>query len=151
LAQEAIESGRQIRDTNLVDRLSTTNWNTLVCDPLSSPALSSPIISVDNNQHYYTLSSGKYSSCYGSSDSNPKIALASDLAAAGENIKVEGITYNRKIHFFASGLRSAGTNLTDDIIKDNAVKMVVDISWTDRGSSRTVSVTELLTNWKRGL
>ncbi len=144
LAQEAIESGRQIRDSNLVDGLSLTNWNTFVCNPLSAPALSSPSVSTSG---YYIITSGKFSSCYGNS---PRIALTQDIKLSGENIQIGGVTYNRKIHFLTSGIDPIVDN-SAQITNDNAIRMVVDINWIDHGSSRTASVTELLTNWKRGL
>ncbi|MCX6810206.1 MAG: type II secretion system protein [Candidatus Berkelbacteria bacterium] len=144
LAQEAIESGRQIRDSNLIDGLAATNWNTFVCNNDQNPALSSPIISTTADKHYYQIISGRFTSCYGLSE---RIAMTSDMASSpGQNIKIGGITYNRKIYFFESGVNPA----PNDKVEENAIRIMVNIDWDDHGSNHSVNLSELLTNWKRG-
>jgi len=146
LSQEAIESARQIRDSNLIDNNQSTNWNYFICNPAATPYLSAP--ATTGTIKYYTITSGTFSSCYGA---NPRITMISDLSASGEPITVGSITYTRKIHFLNSGLSPRVVDLAShDVTEENAIRMVVDITWTDSGNSRRVQVSELLTNWKRG-
>lgn len=148
LAQEAIESTRQIRDSNLVDSKQETNWDTFVCNQGATPVLSRPLISDATTKRLYIISAGSAPVCYGST---PRLTLTPDASDSGEDIQIGTNTYNRKIHFLASGvspkLPVANTNV---VTEENAIRVVVEISWNDRGSNRQIEIAELLTNWKRG-
>jgi len=148
LAAEGIEGARQIRETNLIDGQGGTNWNTFVCNNATAPYLRKPTIS-GSTITYYTLTSGTFSNCYGT---NPIIIFVPDANSHGEDISVGGLKFNRKIYFVSSGvnppiLDPAGQDTTED----NAIRIVVDINWTEGVYSRSVEVRELLTNWKRGI
>lgn len=151
LAQEAIESARQIRDTNLLDNNTAsagvyklTNWNSFVCNTTAS-TVSTP---VSDGNHYYkilALPAASTSNCYGTTS---RITMVSDLSVIGEPITIGTTTYTRKIRFLNSGL--SPVVVSSAVTEENAIRMVAEISWTDSGNSRHIEVTELLTNWKRG-
>lgn len=137
LAQEAIESGRQIRDSNLIDGVATSNWDSFVCNTANS-SFSRPTTSKNN---FYNISFA-LPNCYGT----PRIYLIP--SANEEPIKIGGITYTRKIHFLDSGVDPVV--VSTDVTNENAIRMVAEVSWNQNGSGRSVEVSELLTNWKRG-
>jgi len=147
LAQEGIESLRQIRDSNLIDGLDFTNWNSFVCDSSATPAVNTPVLSTASSTVYYTIVAGSYPACYGIA-SNPRMAIKNN--PNGENIIIGSIIYNRKIRFLSSGVDPL-VGGTPEVTEDNAIRAVVNISWNYRGSNRQVEISELLTNWKRGL
>lgn len=146
LAAEAIESTRQIRDSNLIDQQESTNWNTFVCSP-QNPYLSSPVASATS---LYKINAAADPNCFGTTQ---RIFLTQDTSLAGENIVIGGITYNRKIHFLNSRIdpKIYSSDGTTDITDSNAIRMVVDISWNQNNTNNHIQVSELLTNWKRGL
>ena len=138
LAQEGIESVRQIRDTNLVDRQDTTNWNTFVCSATGLSPLDYTSV--------YKVTQGRLNACY-PGNTISRIALTSD--SAGEPIIIGSVTYTRKISFMVPAIDPAISNAT--ITSANAVRVKVQVDWTENGSGHTIQTTELLTNWKRGL
>lgn len=146
LSQEAIESARQIRDSNLIDSNQSTSWNYFICNQSTAPYLSAPVTT--GSTIYYKITPGIFLNCYGA---NPRITMVVDPSSVGEPITVGSITYTRKIHFLTSGLSPRVVDLAShDVTEENAIRMVVEINWNDSGNSRHVEVAELLTNWKRG-
>lgn len=146
LAQEAIESVRQNRDSNLIDGNQATNWNTFVCNQSTTPNLSPPNINGTNYYKITALSASSTSNCYGTT---PRITLVSDTTRAGEDIVIGPVKYTRKIYFVQSGV-NPDINDSPGVTEANAIRMVVEISWTESGSSHKIEMRELLTNWKRG-
>jgi len=144
LAQEAIESARQIRDTNLIDANEKTAWNSFICDVSSNEKISTPRISTDNLRELYLISTDR-SICY----SADRIIIAPDSTSTGESIQIGGMVYNRKIYFTSSGVDPLVAN-SEQIVEQNSVRITAQINWIDHGSNREIKLTELLTNWKRG-
>ncbi|TSC94338.1 MAG: hypothetical protein Athens101428_324 [Candidatus Berkelbacteria bacterium Athens1014_28] len=148
LAQDYLEKIRQIRDTNLIDSNSATNWNSLVCDRSKTPVIQVPTISDDIHFYFYSVSSEIYSYCYDSS-SEPRLSLVP--SSSGEIINVSGIDFVRKITFLPSGVDPKLLDGTRDITGDNSIKAKVEVSWTQNGKDQKIEVIELLTNWKQNL
>ena len=144
LAQEAIESARQIRDTNLIDSDQKTNWDTFVCDQSTAPNLKRP--STSAAKQYYTVSAGRFSACYGG---NFRIALIPDQTGKGEDIPVDVTTFNRLVYFETSGV-SPQVGSSAAVTEANAIRIVAQVNWVENGKNRQIEVKELLTNWKPG-
>jgi type II secretory pathway pseudopilin PulG len=144
LAQEAVESMRQIRDTNLIDSNEETAWNSFVCDFNSVEKISTPKISTNNLKDLYLISTDR-SVCY----PTDRVVIVPDLTSSGEDIQVGGMLYNRKIYFTSSGIDPLVAN-SAEVVNQNAIRITVEINWVDRGANKEINLTELLTNWKRG-
>lgn len=144
LAQEAIESARQIRDTNLIDSDQKTNWDTFVCNQSTPPNLKRP--STSAAKQYYIVSAGKFSACYGD---KIRLALIPDQPGRGEDIKADVTTFNRKVYFQSSGV-SPQVGSSPAVTEANAIRMVAQVNWIENGKIRQIEVKELLTNWKPG-
>ncbi|MCX6812155.1 MAG: hypothetical protein NTW79_00840 [Candidatus Berkelbacteria bacterium] len=132
LAQEAVETMRQIRETNAIDSNPATAWNTFVCDTQSQ------------------LVSPNFSQSYG-------VGTCQTLPArffltannSGENISVGTQSFNRKISFAASGIDPAvGDQNTTNA---NSLQIIVNVNWTMNGRPENIQLREVLTNWKQAL
>jgi len=151
LASEGIESVRQIRETNLVDGQQLTSWDSLVC---ASSVFSKPEFSnLDDND----VSNDKVYSVFvnqgACSSLTPIPRKFLKLQNEGEKISIGGITYTRKITFRSSGVDPyvvAPAGQGQATTENNAFRVNVEVSWTLNGQNRSVSVSELLTNWKQG-
>lgn len=149
LAQDYLEKIRQIRDTNLIDSNSKTNWNSLVCDTGRTPIIRVPDISTPSDLKYYSVSSDSatYSLCYDPL-SEPRFSLVPYNSTLSV-VTVNGIDFDRKISFLESGVDPKINGET--ITKDNSIKAKVEVSWTQNGVTKKIEVLELLTNWKQNL
>lgn len=135
LAQEGLESVRQIRDTNWIDRNSDTEWNYLV--------LTGSTYSVPSNGNYIL----KYESF------KKRTLLNKDTTPSGELINLDKQDFNRfikveNITSSASILPEDGLNITNKAI--NSMKVTVEVKWTNGGVERKTNVSEILTNWRPG-
>jgi len=144
LAQDGIEAINQIRDTNLIDGLSATTWNTLVCNQSSTIPLSVPN---KNGSSVYIQKAGQFSACYGSAAR--RLTLVPSTDGNGEEITIEGVTFKRKITFEPSGV---DPQITDSAVtEDNALRATVTISWIQNGKQKEIELKKLFTNWKLGI
>lgn len=122
LAQEGIETTRQIRDSNLIDGNDRTAWNTFD----------------------YTYAPLNYSAIYRVTTSGNRLFLANN--PNGEDIIIDGVTYRRKVTFAPAGIDIPGVN-----IADNAVRVIINVGWNYKGNSKQIETRELITNWKQQL
>ena len=140
LASQAIETVRQIRDTNLIDGKEATKWNSFVCSGTSTmvPEKSGQIYKISTDH-----------SC--DSVSEPRFFLLFD--PAGEKLDPDSNRgagqqrYTRKISFEPSGVSPivGDANSTEN----NAIRVKVEVSWGNSDREK-IEVRELLTNWKQG-
>jgi len=136
LAAEAVETVRQIRDTNYIDRLPATKWNTVI-GPVST-------IIYDPAKTYYIyistvlLGNGLY---------------LSDVPTG--DINIDGTNFNRQITF--SNISSAGGQLLTlppllpspavIVTSDNGFVVKTVVTWAGTGGkSGKVELRELITN-----
>lgn len=133
LAQEGIETIRQIRDSNLVDGREETGWKTLnyqwgVVNPFRD-------VVADGTTIYSVVV-----------EAPPERRLFLGPTGYGQDIVVDGVTYRRKITFASAGIDIPGVN-----VADNAVRAIVSISWKFKNNDKEIEVRELITNWKQQL
>ena len=143
LAQEGIESVKQIRNTNYLDGDSRTNWNSLVCKQDATPLIQAP-----NPSGIYVVSSTATAYC-----SSPQRFFLIPRNA-GENVSLDGSVFNRKITFQESGLDPkiySSTEADIDITEENAIRIIVTVSWTSSGRDQQIQLKSVLTNWKQAL
>lgn len=121
LAQEGLELTRQIRDTYWIDQDNTTNWETF-----------SSMIGSDRSLNF---SEGRYSLV-----STPGI----------DTTTLAGIKYTRTISFAANSIPDDVISLhANDNSVHNAVKVTVRINWNSTlSNSKSISLSEVLTNWR---
>lgn len=145
LAQEGIETIRQIRDSNLIDSNEETSWKSLVyaVQPAQIPQASNfPELVIDSSQTYEV----------GLPSFQDRMFLAP--SGNGEQITVDGVVYTRKITFVRAGISipefEQGTPAENQVQLDaNAVRAIVNISWKYKNSDKNIEVRELITNWKQ--
>jgi len=143
LAQEGIESVKQIRNTNYLDGDSRTNWNSLVCKQDATPLIQAP-----NLSGTYIVSSTATTYC----SSLQRFFLIP--RNTGENVSLDGSVFNRKITFQESGLDPkiySSTEADIDITEENAIRIIVTVSWTSSGRDQQIQLKSVLTNWKQAL
>ena len=140
LAQEGIESVKQIRNSNFVDGNSNTLWNSLVCVQGASPAIQAPSTTTT-----YIVSSGSFASC----SSMNRIYLIPRTTLSQGDITIEGQTYNRAVFFQDSGL--ADILGTPAQTRQNAIRAIVTVTWIANGRDQSVELKSVLTNWKQAL
>lgn len=126
VAQEGLELVRQIRDSNWIDGVSETKWNTL--NPISSPI--APTIPGN----------------YGLADwGSSKWVLGS--YTSGTTATIGGIVFTRKINISdATGLLPVATGSTS--LSPYAMKVKSIVTWTYAGQNKSVELSEILTNWR---
>jgi len=131
LAQEGIESVRQMRDSAWIDTDSNTNWGTIAG------------------------LSGDHVIAY---DSNTSGFVATGSANTGKDLTVDGKNFTRLITFSNVGglipddssqsggsVYATGTGTTPP----NAKKVTATVSWASAlGGNKSISVSEVLTNWR---
>ena len=128
LAQEGLEMTRQIRDTNWTDGDADSKWNTLQFDSVSSK--------------FVATGSGDYKLQYQS----PISRLG--LVSGTETITINQVDYVRaiKVETIASSSELIPNNSTD--LKPYALKITSTVTWNYSDVPRTISVSEILTNWR---
>ena len=139
LAQEGLEITRQIRDTNWIDGVNDTEWNSL----RQTSGLGGP--------HVPITASGDYVVFYNTPDARLLLVglPTAVIPIAGAPFTVNGVTYTQKITVAPvdpAGVlipNGAGTNL-----RPYALKITSTISWNFSGQSKSVSVSEIITNWR---
>lgn len=131
LAQEGLETVRQIRDSNWIDNNNATQWNTLVWE-------NTGLILVPSDGSIYDIKFqvGRFGLITPSTNS--------DKATIGgvnfiRTIKIENVGDLLPKTIFES------TNMTST---DYALKITANVSWTTNGNSKDVAVSEVLTNWR---
>ena len=139
LAQEGIETIRQIRDSNLVDGDDTTGWKTLDYEwGVGSPY--KDIVTDGSKSYLITTASPK----------NRLFLGPIGPINSGLDVTIDGVKYTRKITFAPAGVDIPQLN-TKQKIDANAVRAIVTISWKFKGNDKNVEVRELITNWKQQL
>lgn len=128
LAQEGLEMTRQIRDTNWIDGDNTTKWDTLAWN---STAFMIPISSADYAVQY--------------SDPPKRMYLTN---SSSYDVNINGVTFTRKIGVksVASPLIPQKSGTTD--LTPYAKKVTATVTWTFSGQSKSINVSEILTNWR---
>lgn len=135
LAQEGLESVRQIRDTNWIDGSNKTEWDDLSYDNNAYTALAGQLS--DN----YTL---KYFN-----NVNVKQRYLLTKEPSEETIRLDNQDYVRIINIATPEGTILPGNGTNDVHKDiNALKVTVTVKWNFGGIDRTTNVSEVLTNWR---
>jgi len=146
LAQSAVESAIEIRDSNYIDGNDATGWNSLICDAGSSSARVPDLSGVT----IYKIAVGNL--CQSSEQRYFRYFLLPNPDSTGENIGIGGQTYQRKITFASSGVYppvkdSAGNDVTDV----NTLRIIVTVNWKMNGHDKNVELRQVLTNWRQGL
>lgn len=142
LAQEGIETVRQIRDTNWIDSNSATQWDTLIWDGTKAN-----LLKVDTTRSYNIALSG---SKYGLEVINLPSVPAETIPIPATN----GTTYTRTITIALVGnLLPKDTtpppNPTDVWPALNALKVTTTVIWDSVvGNGKSISVSEVITNWR---
>ncbi|MEK7096353.1 MAG: hypothetical protein AAB881_00135 [Patescibacteria group bacterium] len=134
LAQEGIEMVRQIRDTNWVDESAkNTNWDSLVLDNAGK------IVRPDYTTAYY-LSQDCFDQKSG--------CILQTATKDDKNRDVYGnITYTRTVKFEEVKDLTQDADRNSDLSKTpaNLLKVTLTVSWL---TNQSVTVSELLTNWR---
>lgn len=152
LAQEGLERVRQIRDSNWIDGDNTTNWDnfelnaggaTVVngCYKLglktypSATVLRYFLININNSDCVSTLSNRSSTE---SITNYPLNAHAIDSASPAN-------TYYRLVNIDRSLDNIMSPSVSPSI---NGAKVTVLVGFVFKGKSKTVSVSEIMTNWR---
>ncbi|MEI7792061.1 MAG: type II secretion system protein [Candidatus Berkelbacteria bacterium] len=135
LAQQGLEIVRQIRDTNWIDA-NQQNWSNFSFDTTEK----------------WRDKSGSDMKIKFDSLSEAKRPFLDVLAAPAdyEIISVDNLEYHRIVKY----VKLASANMPEGIGSggaiqpaDNAVKVTVTVSW-DTGTPQSLSISEVLTNWR---
>ncbi|MCL5410331.1 MAG: hypothetical protein M1324_00550 [Patescibacteria group bacterium] len=119
VAQEGIEIVRQIRDTNWIDGDNTTGWNSLTS-------------LAGTNNYKVNFSSSKYS-----------------LVLGSDSVTVNNMAFIRTIKIESVGSLLPGTGASTDVHPtDNALKVTSTVTWSFNNVQKSVSASEILTNWR---
>lgn len=151
LASEGIETVRQIRETNSIDRLESTAWNSFVC---SGSNFTTPDI-ITSASYEIVENNG----VCGGSGPRPRYALklnnlGQDIVIVDNINNIRSATYKRKIKFKSSGIEpdvKAPASVDHATTEKNAMRVEVEVSWNNNGRDYSISVSEVLTNWKQGI
>lgn len=130
LVQEGIEQVRQIRDTNWIDSSNLTQWNSLAW--------------VSGNRSPITIE-GNYKL-----DSNFPNRLISP-SSPPEEITINSTVYHRTINISPIAASTIlPNNLSDVAINatSNALKIKVEVSFDSTTGNKTISASEVITNWR---
>jgi hypothetical protein len=136
-AVETIEAIRNIRDTNYIDGIADTNWNSFVCDN-SLGEFTPPVI--DNDNIRYAVKLG----CNIGGQQNRFFVFPGD----GNVWSSHGVNYLVYVKFRSSGINP---EISGGHTADNSIKAVVTVEWNSRGRTRSVELREVLTNWRQSL
>lgn len=133
LAQEGIEQTRQVRDSKWLDEdsVTVTSFKDLIDYGVEW--------SSDNLKRWVTS--------YDASLSNFKI---SDANITNDDIDIDGTHFDRTVTFMpvSGSIVPANGGFTAGARTQSVVKVTVDVTWTSSGQSKTISVSEILTNWR---
>ena len=137
LATEGVEIVRQIRDTNWIDNDNKTLWNSF---QMNSDGTFSPIVL--DHEKIYRVQFVK------AQNGNSRYSLTQ--SANGEVIKLaDNSQFTRTIIFekVQSLIPSSPKNsiAVSDPKDTNSFKVTVTVTW---GENKTISISELITNWK---
>ncbi|MDP2337872.1 MAG: type II secretion system protein [Bacteroidota bacterium] len=137
LAQEGIETIRQMRDTNWIDKDNTTQWNSMVWDARKFDPITSGWYKL-NDLSNEPFRSRKRFGLAGPSASNPN-------AFQWEAIPINSVNFKRAFEFSSPGnlIPNADSSLTAYSIVVKAV-----VQWNNAGQTKTIEVSEILTNWR---
>lgn len=145
LAQEGIETARQIRDSNAIDGDEKTNWDTLIIDGNNLKSAT-----VFDNQNYVV----SQKQIAGQDFIRPFLVPSVD----GEKITLEagdfssGIEFSRKIKFTKSGINSPDIQKDgESVVDQNSLRIICSVDWMNNNQPQTIEISEVLTNWKQGL
>lgn len=143
LAQEGIEIVRQIRDTNWTDRNNATQFDDIAWNntnsalvPATSGTIYYPLFNTINGFKRWGLKNK------GSSTDTDVPITDSSLGSTQ--------TYKREIKIENTGslLTGSGTASTDVYSTSNALKITSTVTWDLNGVQKSVSASEILTNWR---
>ena len=132
LAQEGLETVRQIRDTNWIDQSNTTQWNSLTG---SGPVNSNYCFSITSATRFLLVS-------------GTSITLANCKSASKQSLTIDQITYNRKIYIELNPANLLPATDSSDTLRNNSMKVTSIVTWTFNGQSKSVEGSEILTNWR---
>jgi hypothetical protein len=139
-ATGAIETVRNIRDTNYIDSNSDTQWNSFICD-LFNQKIISPDITKNDNLKFRIVNNCNIPG-YGD-----RIFLSEQADLwAGIKPSSDGMEYDIYLSFEPSGINPEIKNGDTD---ENSVKVIATVEWSSRGQDHKVEVKEILTNWKQ--
>ena len=148
-SQEGLEIIRQMRDTNWIDGNSNTQWDSMGIDSAGKLV---NLTDLDSNQihnaqiQFYTQASNPANRYY--------LLLADNSAGAQENIgySLDGITtlfeVKRSVTIEKTNPYDLLPGLDPETKSANALKITVTTKWDYDGSTHTVNVSEILTNWR---
>lgn len=134
LAQEGIEMVRQIRDTNWVDESAkNTNWDSLVLNSSGNK------VRPDYTTAYYLSQD-----CF---DRESGCILQTAIKDDKSRDVYGNITYARTVRFEEVTDLAQDADTNSDLSKTpaNLLKVTVTVAWL---TNQSVSVSELLTNWR---
>lgn len=126
LAQEGIETVRQIRDSNWIDGSNLTKWNTLEGDT--------------------TVSSGDYVLSYITNKwilSNMDSYETISLGPTGK-----AVSFYRTINITAADDAIMPTPGNNPNLSLQAIKATATVTWEFSGQTKRIEVSEILTNWR---
>jgi len=142
-ATGAIETVRNIRDTNYVDSNADTQWNFFVCDLLGNKITAPDITDTDNSKFRIT------DSCNVSGYEDRMFLILEPNLFAGVKPKSDGIEYDIYLSFKPSGINPDVKNGDTIVTDENSIKVIATVEWSSRGQGHKVEVKEILTNWKQ--
>lgn len=133
LAGEGIETVRQIRDSNYLDRSNTTGWNSLIRTGLNN---------IPQNPAYEGFFTTAYRISYDSAD-NDKPMLKPTGTDVSEKIKMnDGNEFFRTVTFArVTGFRPEGESR--DLGDNDIIKVICKITW---GNEKSLEMQEILTD-----
>jgi type II secretory pathway pseudopilin PulG len=145
LAQQGIEMVRQIRDSNYIDGNQNTNWNNFVSTALTEgdPGPRDPNSTPELERNYKlcrTLSNL-------TGDGLRRLVLVN-----GEDPRCSAANgfYTRKIIFHDIGNEIFTKPLGVEVAKSNGYKVEVTVEWIFNGSSKSLTINELIANSRQG-
>jgi len=143
LAQEGIETIRQIRDSNYVDGKPSTKWNTLTgetsikeVETISSNGrtLNDPYC-IRKNINNSTL---RYHMVDCADD---KV----DPERSG-NFEIDGVDYTRYIHFYPTGTKLLTDPSGIKLPQKNSYRVVIFVRWNHLGDEKEIRLDEVIAN-----
>lgn len=152
LAQEGIETVRQIRDTNWIDGVNTTAWNNLNLNAggaVIGIGCYKTIVNATNPYRYSLSSSTIGSPIY--NDLEHCQTYVNNIRPATQKITVSPAnTFYRTVHIDKK-LTQYDSNLMSGVSpNENAIKVTATVGFDFNGQKKSVSASEIITNWRPG-